>query len=68
MLFCVCVITHTAVPCHVRRVKLKKSSVRTPRVELEEMGPSLDLVMRRSRIASAELFKETRKQPKTQKV
>ena len=47
---------------------MKKSGARTPRVELEEMGPSIDLVMRRSKLASDDLYKRARKQPKTAKV
>ena len=39
-----------------------------PRVELEHMGPSLDLVMRRTSLASDDLYKRARKQPKEAKV
>ncbi|XP_046403946.1 ribosome production factor 2 homolog [Ischnura elegans] len=39
------------------RIKLKKSGQRTPRVELEEMGPSFNLVVRRTKIASSDLMK-----------
>lgn len=49
------------------RVLLKKSGSRTPRVELENMGPSLDLVMRRTKLASDDLFSRALKQPKTAK-
>ncbi|CAH1800324.1 unnamed protein product [Owenia fusiformis] len=49
------------------RILLKKSGSRTPRIELEEMGPSLDLTMRRTKLASADLYKTARKQPKTAK-
>ena len=48
----------------VYRVHLKAASARLPRVELEEMGPRADLVLRRSRLASDDLFKLARKQPK----
>ncbi|XP_048768209.1 ribosome production factor 2 homolog [Ostrea edulis] len=47
------------------RVLLKKSGSRTPRVELEEIGPSLDLVIRRTKLASDDLYKRALKQPKT---
>lgn len=55
---------------HLRsyRVMLKKSGTRIPRVELEEMGPSLDLVMRRTHLASDDLFKRACKTPKAVKV
>ncbi|BFZ24729.1 hypothetical protein BsWGS_27767 [Bradybaena similaris] len=45
------------------RVLLKKSGSRVPRVELESMGPSLDLSMRRTRLASDDLFKRALKKP-----
>lgn len=47
---------------------LKKSGSRTPRVEVEEMGPSLDLVLRRTHLASDDLMKVATKVPKTVKV
>lgn len=50
------------------RVLLKKSGCKIPRIELEEMGPSLDLVMRRTHLASDDLFKLSLKQPKGLKV
>merc|ERR1739848_488457 len=49
------------------RTKLKKSCLKTPRVELEEIGPSLDLILRRTRLASDDVMKEALKQPKTLK-
>uniref|UniRef100_A0A182QSC7 Ribosome production factor 2 homolog n=1 Tax=Anopheles farauti TaxID=69004 RepID=A0A182QSC7_9DIPT len=45
------------------RIQLKKSGQRTPRIELVEMGPSLDLSIRRTKIASDNLFKVAMKQP-----
>uniref|UniRef100_A0A2K5R254 Ribosome production factor 2 homolog n=1 Tax=Cebus imitator TaxID=2715852 RepID=A0A2K5R254_CEBIM len=51
---------------YFRRYKLllKKSGSRTPRIELEEMGPSLDLILRRTHQASADLYKLSMKMPK----
>ncbi|KAL6780392.1 Ribosome production factor 2-like protein [Auxenochlorella protothecoides] len=45
-------------------VKLKRSGTKVPRVELEIMGPSLDLEVRRTREPAADLEKEAMKQPK----
>lgn len=50
------------------RAALKKSGGRTPRVELVEIGPSIDFSMRRSHLASDGLMKEALKQPKELKV
>ena len=50
------------------RILLKKSGQPTPRVELDEIGPSLDLVIRRTHLASNDLFKEACKVPKAAKV
>ncbi|KAM9154511.1 ribosome production factor 2 homolog [Pangshura tecta] len=49
------------------KVLLKKSGCKIPRIELEEMGPSLDLVMRRTHLASEDLYKLSLKQPKALK-
>ncbi|XP_066533261.1 ribosome production factor 2 homolog isoform X2 [Hoplias malabaricus] len=46
------------------RVLLKKSGCRTPRVELEEIGPSFDLVLRRTHLASDDLYRTAHRQPK----
>merc|ERR1712228_405617 len=39
-----------------------------PRVELEEIGPCLDMDLRRTRIGSDDLFKRAMRQPKAAKV
>ena len=41
-----------------------KSDSKTPNVQLEEMGPSLDLNLRRSKLSSDDLYKKSKKQPK----
>lgn len=46
------------------RIDLKKSGSRLPRVELTEMGPHIDLVLRRHHLASDDLFKSACKQVK----
>jgi len=65
------VLSFTAVDkkVHLRGYKtaLKKSGTKTPRVELDEVGPSLDLDLRRTRIGSDDLFKRAMKQPKAAK-
>lgn len=45
-------------------IHLKKSGLRTPRIELEEIGPSLTLNVQRSRLASEDLMKRACRQPK----
>ncbi|XP_003705204.2 ribosome production factor 2-like protein Non3 [Megachile rotundata] len=50
------------------RILLKKSDCRIPRIELEEIGPRADLVCRRTKLASQDLFKQACKQPKELKV
>ncbi|KAJ8270774.1 hypothetical protein GJAV_G00119140 [Gymnothorax javanicus] len=49
------------------KVLLKKSGCRTPRIELEEMGPSFDFTMRRTHLASDDLYKTAHRQPKALK-
>ncbi|KAL2726275.1 ribosome production factor 2 [Vespula maculifrons] len=50
------------------RILLKKSDSRIPRIELEEIGPSIDLVCRRTKLASADHFKQACKKPKELKI
>uniref|UniRef100_A0A2K6QSA1 Ribosome production factor 2 homolog n=1 Tax=Rhinopithecus roxellana TaxID=61622 RepID=A0A2K6QSA1_RHIRO len=49
------------------KLLLKKSGYRTPQIELEEMGPSLDLVLRRTHLASDDFYKLSMKMPKPPK-
>ncbi|XP_041951340.1 ribosome production factor 2 homolog [Alosa sapidissima] len=49
------------------KVLLKKSGCRTPRIELEEIGPSFDFVLRRTHLASDDLYKTAHRQPKALK-
>lgn len=46
------------------KIQLKKSGQKTPRIELVEIGPSMDLEVRRTKIASEDLYKLSRKTPK----
>jgi len=61
--------TNSTKTVHMRGYKtmLKKSGTKTPRVELEEIGPTLDLSLRRTRIGSDDLFKRAMRQPKAAK-
>lgn len=54
---------------HIRAytVRLLNSGTRVPRVELTEMGPSLDLRLRRTQAADAELWKQAMRRPKLKK-
>ena len=57
---CVCVVfvcTYVLLPYPHTRIQLKKSGSSTPRVELEEMGPSLDLILRHVRLAAPDLYR-----------
>uniref|UniRef100_A0A2K5LDB7 Ribosome production factor 2 homolog n=1 Tax=Cercocebus atys TaxID=9531 RepID=A0A2K5LDB7_CERAT len=53
------------------KLLLKKSGCRTPQIELKEMGPSLDLVLRRTHLpprpASDDFYKLSMKMPKPPK-
>uniref|UniRef100_A0A671K2Y1 Ribosome production factor 2 homolog n=1 Tax=Sinocyclocheilus anshuiensis TaxID=1608454 RepID=A0A671K2Y1_9TELE len=46
------------------KVLLKKSGCRTPRIQLQDMGPSFDFVMRRNHMASDDLYKTAHRQPR----
>jgi len=46
------------------RVTLKKSESKAPAVELEEIGPHMNFVLRRTQLASADLFKSACRKPK----
>lgn len=50
------------------RIMLKKSATETPRIELEEIGPSIDFKLGRSKLASDDLLKVACKKPKELKV
>lgn len=47
---------------------MKKSGTKTPHIELEEIGPAADLVIRRSKLASSDLFKTACRTPAAAKV
>eukprot|EP00741_Cyanophora_paradoxa_P006500 tig00001003_g6291.t1 len=49
------------------RILLKKSGTKLPRVELEEIGPSMEITSRRTHFASEDLFKAACRQPKAVK-
>ena len=46
------------------KINLKKSGTQLPRAELEEIGPRMNLVIRRTHLASSDLFKTACKQVK----
>ena len=70
MCVCVCVCVYMCLnsPYPHTRIQFKKSGSSTPRVELEEMGPSLDLMLRRVRLAAPDLYRLACKTPKQLKV
>jgi hypothetical protein len=45
-------------------IQLKKSGTRLPRAELEEMGPSFDFVIRRTRFATPDVWKTATRVPR----
>lgn len=47
----------------VYTIQMKKSGVKQPRIELEEMGPSFDFTFRRNRFAPEDVMKEAIKVP-----
>lgn len=49
----------------LHRSILSKTGLKTPRVELQEVGPSVDFIVRRDQMASADLFKTACKRPNT---
>jgi ribosome production factor 2 len=52
----------------VFNVVLKKSGTRTPRVELEEMGPRIDFAIDRIRFADVDMWKQATRVSKIVKV
>jgi ribosome production factor 2 len=48
----------------VYRTQLKKSGTATPRVELVEMGPSIDFAVHRKKLASEDFYKSALRKPK----
>ncbi|XP_064623284.1 ribosome production factor 2 homolog [Lineus longissimus] len=49
------------------KVLFKKSGCKTPRIELEEIGPAFNFTFRRTKLASDDLYKKSRKVPKVAK-
>lgn len=49
------------------KILLKKSKTKIPRIELLEIGPRADLICRRNKFASEDLFKQACKRPKALK-
>ncbi|XP_014782033.1 ribosome production factor 2 homolog [Octopus bimaculoides] len=50
------------------KITLKKSGCRTPYIELSDMGPSFEFVLRRTKLATDALFKRACKHPRAAKV
>lgn len=49
-------------------IQMMRSGQKTPRIELEEMGPSYNFVLKRTKFAKEEVYKQATKVPKTLKV
>lgn len=60
----VCTVADSNVYIRHYAITFKKSGTKVPNVELTPMGPHIDLVLRRTRLASADLWKLALKQPK----
>jgi len=60
----ICTSNETGFYFRVYKILLKKSGVKIPRVELQEMGPSIDFSIRRFRFASSDLIKAATRVPK----
>jgi len=59
----VCSTVNEKVFFRVYRVVLKRSGLKTPRVELQEMGPSMDFTVRRSKLAAPDVMREASRVP-----
>ena len=46
------------------RTVFKKSGTKIPNVDLEEIGPSFNFLVRRCKLSSDEIYKNSKKQPK----
>lgn len=60
----VCTVADSNVYIRHYAITFKKSGTKVPNVELTPMGPHIDLVLRRTRLASQDLWKLALKQPK----
>ncbi|XP_077252767.1 ribosome production factor 2 homolog [Tasmannia lanceolata] len=65
VIVCTAVSSNTVFFTHCA-LRLKKSGTVVPRMELVEVGPSMDLIVRRHRLPNAELKKEAMKTPSEQ--
>eukprot|EP01091_Cochliopodium_minus_P015223 TRINITY_DN5350_c0_g1_i1.p1 TRINITY_DN5350_c0_g1~~TRINITY_DN5350_c0_g1_i1.p1 ORF type:complete len:311 (-),score=102.29 TRINITY_DN5350_c0_g1_i1:25-957(-) len=61
----ICTVVNEVIHFRHYSILLKKSGSILPRVELEEIGPSFDMKIRRTKFASEDLLKETIKLPPT---
>ncbi|ESO05328.1 hypothetical protein HELRODRAFT_77652, partial [Helobdella robusta] len=62
------VLTDECLTIRSYKILLKKSGTKVPRIELDEIGPSLDLKLRRRKIAGSDMYELARKQPKAAKI